>query len=156
MECVQWHRWSTGHWEAARLQEAQASWGRSVGCRGQGIMGNRHTQVAGFHGSAYSLGTVLTGSAAEVSGWSGITGGVKSVTLAGIHSCEGRQRSWYLGLCSETHWRWRSPAHVLGFSDAEGVPWVTLMPGILPLVPGTSIYNWVHTKYIIRSSRGKQ
>lgn len=81
----------------------------------------------------------------KIPGWSGLTGGVCWLVYLLVKAGTGSMiLGAFLSSLSVALWDICLP----GFSGAVSV---FLVPGILPLVPGTSIYNSVY--YVIRNSR---
>ena len=102
-------------------------------------------QVAGSFMAVLSFGIVLD-LPKKYLGWSGVTGGVCWLVYLLIREETGSLifAAFLSGLSVALL------GHILARILRAPVS-VFLIPGILPLVPGTSIYNWVY--HIIRSSR---
>ena len=128
----------------AQAAEAQALGAQVMGMQGTGIMGIV-IQVAGAFMAVLSFGLVLD-LPRKYLGWSGITGGVCWLVYILVKAGSGSLvfGAFMSGLAVALM------AHVLARMLRAPVT-VILIPGILPLVPGTAIYNWVY--HIIRSSR---
>lgn len=128
----------------AQAAEAQALGAQVMGMQGTGIMGIV-IQVAGAFMAVLSFGLVLD-LPRKYLGWSGITGGVCWLVYILVKAGSGSLvfGAFMSGLAVALM------AHVLARMLRAPVT-IILIPGILPLVPGTSIYNWVY--HIIRSSR---
>ena len=102
-------------------------------------------QVAGSFMAVLSFGLVLE-MPRKYLGWSGLTGGVCWLVYLLVKAGTG---SMILGACLSS-----LSVALMGhlFARIFRAPVsVFLVPGILPLVPGTSIYNSVY--YVIRNSR---
>lgn len=115
-----------------------------MGIQGAGIPGTA-IQVPGAFMAVLSFGLVLD-LPQKYLGWSGITGGVCWLVYILVKAGSGSLvfGAFMSGLAVALM------SHVLARILRAPVT-VILIPGILPLVPGTSIYNWVY--HIIRSSR---